>query len=83
LGLQSPTPEIEKTLEEAESTKPHPAPLTNGEDGEGEKALSSNPTAMDNEVVKKVEEAAQRYEGKLASRIVSADYQTCHYDIRH
>lgn len=83
LGLQSPTPDIEKTLEEAESAKPLPASMTNGEDGEAEKASLSNPTAMDNEVVKKVEEAAQRYEGKLASRIVSADYQTCLYDIRH
>ena len=75
LGLQSPTPDVEKTIAEAEAT-------IRQVDGTAQKEVTeqgsvsgpSGPAEMDNEVVKKVEEAAQRYEGR--SRVIHS-LQVC------
>jgi hypothetical protein len=63
LGLQSPTPVMEKTLAEAEASISGVDLTTEPEDVK-EIRDASEPTEMSNEVVEKVEEAAQRYEGK-------------------
>jgi hypothetical protein len=63
LGLQSPTPDVEKTQAEAESSKQDVDGAT-GRKETTEAEPTAEPAEMNNEVVKKVEEAAQRYEGE-------------------
>jgi len=62
LGLQSPTPDVEKTQAEAEDSAHVDSTAEQKETIRVQPAAA--PAEMDNEVVKKVEEAAQRYEGE-------------------
>jgi hypothetical protein len=64
LGLQSPTPDIEKTLAEAELAVDSKVPGGLDVTVPKDTASAAGPAEMDNEVVKKVEEAAERYEGE-------------------
>ena len=75
LGLQSPTPDVEKTLAEAEATIRDVDTAAEVKET-GESAISAGPAEMNYEVVNKVEEAAQRYEGELQDRD-GADKQKC------
>lgn len=77
LGLQSPTPDVEKTIEEAEATIPKVDTTAESKVNKEFGSLSMS-TQMDSEVVKKVEEAADRYEGMSRVYIQCADGQTCH-----
>jgi hypothetical protein len=72
LGLQSPTPDVEKTIEEAEATIPRIATTAESKVNT-ELESSSGSTQMDSEVVKKVEEAADRYEGMSRKDTLCAD----------
>jgi len=63
LGLQSPTPDVEKTQAEAEGTSSD-VDVAPGSKETMEPDPAAAPAEMNNEVVKKVEEAAQRYEGE-------------------
>lgn len=77
LGLQSPTPDVEKTLAEAEASG-EKVDDSSEQKGIAEPDSGTGPDEMSSEVVKKVEEAAQRYEGM--SRLYTfhrADGQIC------